>query len=148
MKTKAALDVYTKEPLTKDRIYGQYHTLLKFTPTYTEAAVNALSSASPLFGLLDPADVAAAIGKASNMSDEEREKRHELNFVHVTRHTAQQWAKTFELNDSVVEAQLRITQIRPVFPVESAVENFLNCSNRLLILGFNATLTEASDTPG
>ena len=40
-------------------------------------------------------DVAAAIGKALNMSDEEREKRHELNFVHVTRHTAQQWAETF-----------------------------------------------------
>ncbi|CAO2833279.1 unnamed protein product [Amaranthus hypochondriacus] len=94
--------------------------------------------------------VAAAIGKALNMSDEEREKRHELNFVHVTQHTAQQWAETFvsELNDTVVEAQLRITQIRPVFPVESAVEHFLNCSNRLLILGFNATLTEAVDIPG
>jgi len=40
-------------------------------------------------------EVAAAIGKALNMSDEEREKRHMLNFKHVTTHTAQQWAETF-----------------------------------------------------
>lgn len=39
-----------------------------------------------------------------------------------------------ELNDTVVEAQLRITQIRPVLPIEYAVNNFLKCSNRLLIL--------------
>lgn len=43
---------------------------------------------------------------------------------------------------------MRITQIRPVLPVDYAVEQFLSCSNRLLILGFNATLTESVDTPG
>ncbi|XP_057540314.1 alpha,alpha-trehalose-phosphate synthase [UDP-forming] 1-like [Amaranthus tricolor] len=113
-------------------------------------AAQSLGAGALLVNPWNITDVAAAIGKALNMSDEEREKRHELNFVHVTRHTAQQWAETFvsELNDTVVEAQLRITQIRPVFPVDSAVKNFLNCSNRLLILGFNATLTEAVDTPG
>jgi trehalose 6-phosphate synthase/phosphatase len=29
------------------------------------------------------------------MLPEEREKRHRHNFVHVTTHTAQEWAETF-----------------------------------------------------
>lgn len=40
-------------------------------------------------------EVAAAIGQALNMQPEEREKRHQHNFLHVSRHTAQEWAETF-----------------------------------------------------
>lgn len=40
-------------------------------------------------------EVAASIGQALNMSAEEREKRHRHNFLHVTTHTAQEWAETF-----------------------------------------------------
>lgn len=113
-------------------------------------AAQSLGAGALLVNPWNITEVAVAIGKALNMSDEEREKRHKLNFKHVTTHTAQQWAETFvsELNDTVVEAQLRITQSRPVLPVDYAVEQFLSCSNRLLILGFNATLTESVDTPG
>ncbi|KAH9619733.1 hypothetical protein KSS87_019614 [Heliosperma pusillum] len=113
-------------------------------------AAQSLGAGALLVNPWNVTEVAAAIGKALNMSDEEREKRHQLNFAHLTTHTSQEWAETFvsELNDTVVEAQLRITQNRPLLPVDYAANHFLSCSNRLLILGFNATLTEAVDTPG
>ncbi|KAH8494223.1 hypothetical protein H0E87_020842 [Populus deltoides] len=84
------------------------------------------------------------------MSPEEREKRHRHNFVHVTTHTAQEWAETFvsELDDTVIEAQLRTKQVPPALPEEDAISRYLQSTNRLLILGFNATLTEPADTPG
>ncbi|KAK6946615.1 Glycosyl transferase, family 20 [Dillenia turbinata] len=95
-------------------------------------------------------DVASAIAQALNMSPEEREKGHRLNFKHVTTHTAQEWAETFvsELNDTVVEAQLRTKQVPPMLRFQVAIERYLQSNNRLLILGFNATLTEPVDTPG
>jgi trehalose 6-phosphate synthase/phosphatase len=40
-------------------------------------------------------EVADSIRQALTMSPEEREKRHRHNFVHVTTHTAQEWAETF-----------------------------------------------------
>ncbi|GJZ15509.1 alpha,alpha-trehalose-phosphate synthase [UDP-forming] 1-like protein [Tanacetum coccineum] len=71
-------------------------------------------------------EVAASIGQALTMSAEEREKRHLHNFLHVTTHTAQNWAETFvsELNDTVVEAQQRTRQVPPPLPVEEAIERF------------------------
>lgn len=39
-----------------------------------------------------------------------------------------------ELNDTVVEAQLRIRQIPPLLPKEDAVERYMRANNRLLIL--------------
>ncbi|GAB4846615.1 threalose-6-phosphate phosphatase [Ancistrocladus abbreviatus] len=113
-------------------------------------AAQSLGAGALLVNPWNITEVTSAIGKALNMSDEVREKRHRLNFAHVTTHTAQEWAETFvsELNDTVVEAQLRIKQNRPGLPFEEATRQFLRCSNRLLILGFNATLTEPVDTPG
>ncbi|GAB2284304.1 threalose-6-phosphate phosphatase [Dionaea muscipula] len=113
-------------------------------------AAQSLGAGALLVNPWNITEVATAIGKALNMSDEVREKRHKLNFAHVTTHTAQEWAETFvsELNDTVVEAQLRIKQIRPGLPYKEATEQFVRCSNRLLILGFNAALTEPADTPG
>ncbi|KAL7596638.1 hypothetical protein Lser_V15G30034 [Lactuca serriola] len=94
-------------------------------------------------------EVAASIYYALNMSTEEREKRYLHNFLHVTNYTAQVWAETLlsALNDTVVEAQLKIRQLPPLLPVDEAIERYVKSSNRLLILGFNATLTDRVDTP-
>ncbi|XP_021726939.1 alpha,alpha-trehalose-phosphate synthase [UDP-forming] 1-like [Chenopodium quinoa] len=112
-------------------------------------AAQSLGAGALLVNPWNITEVADAIGKALNMSDEERTNRHQINFSYVTEHTAQEWAEFIvsELNVTV-EAQLRINQIRPVLPVHSAVNNFLNCSNRLLILGFNAALTEPINSSG
>ncbi|XP_057461661.1 alpha,alpha-trehalose-phosphate synthase [UDP-forming] 1 [Actinidia eriantha] len=113
-------------------------------------AAQSLGAGAILVNPWNITEVAASIDQALNMSAEEREKRHQHNFVHVTNHTAQEWAETFvsELNDTVVEAQLRIRQVPPQLPFSHAIEHYLQSNNRLLILGFNATLTEAVDTPG
>ncbi|KAL8129818.1 hypothetical protein V2J09_018973 [Rumex salicifolius] len=115
-----------------------------------KGAAQSLGAGALLVNPWNITEVAAAIGKALEMSDEEREKRHNINFMHVTTHTAQEWAETFvsELNDTVLEAQLRIRQIRPGLPFDEAKNHFLSCNNRLLILGFNAALTEPVDSPG
>ncbi|KAK9048301.1 hypothetical protein SSX86_032737 [Deinandra increscens subsp. villosa] len=112
-------------------------------------AAQSLGAGAILVNPWNITEVAASIGQALNMSAEEREKRHLHNFLHVTTHTAQEWAETFvsELNDTVVEAQQRIRQVPPHLPVEEAIERYSQSSNRLLILGFNATLTEPVDTP-
>ncbi|THF96025.1 hypothetical protein TEA_010792 [Camellia sinensis var. sinensis] len=113
-------------------------------------AAQSLGAGAILVNPWNITEVATSIGTALNMSAEEREKRHRLNFAHVTTHTAQEWAETFvsELNDTVVEAQQRTKQAPPPLPVNDTIEHYLQSNNRLLILGFNATLTEAVDTPG
>ncbi|XP_024960156.1 alpha,alpha-trehalose-phosphate synthase [UDP-forming] 1 isoform X2 [Cynara cardunculus var. scolymus] len=112
-------------------------------------AAQSLGAGAILVNPWNITEVAASIGQALNMTAEEREKRHRHNFLHVTTHTAQEWAETFvsELNDTVVEAQQRIRQVPPALPVEEAIECYLQSSNRLVILGFSATLTEPVDTP-
>ncbi|KVI00773.1 hypothetical protein Ccrd_020974 [Cynara cardunculus var. scolymus] len=104
-------------------------------------------------------EVASSIAYALNMPAEEREKRHHNNFMHVTTHTSQEWAETFvsELNDTIVEAQLRIRQIPPLLQAEKALERYLHSNNPVLNIiiqahynltsqGFNATLTEPVDS--
>ncbi|CAN1335405.1 Alpha,alpha-trehalose-phosphate synthase [UDP-forming] 1 [Linum perenne] len=113
-------------------------------------AAQSLGAGAILVNPWNITEVADSIRQALTMSPEEREKRHQHNFVHVTTHTAQEWAEMFvsELNDTVVEAQLRTRQVPPPLPEEAAINRYLNSHNRLLILGFNATLTEPVDTPG
>ncbi|XP_059662769.1 alpha,alpha-trehalose-phosphate synthase [UDP-forming] 1 isoform X2 [Cornus florida] len=113
-------------------------------------AAQSLGAGAILVNPWNITEVASSIAQALNMSAEEREKRHWHNYMHVTTHTAQEWAETFvsELNDTVVEAQLRIRQVPPSLPVNDAINHYLQSNNRLLILGFNATLTEPVDTPG
>lgn len=113
-------------------------------------AAQSLGAGAILVNPWNITEVANAIARALNMSPEEREKRHWHNFTHVTTHTAQEWAETFvsELNDTVVEAQLRIKQVPPSLREADSIERYLRSNNRLLILGFNATLTEPVDTPG
>ncbi|GLJ53773.1 hypothetical protein SUGI_1147650 [Cryptomeria japonica] len=113
-------------------------------------AAQSLGAGAILVNPWNITEVALAIGIALNMSAEEREERHCHNFDHVTTHTAQVWAETFvsELNDTIVEAQLRMRHIPPQLPVENAVEKYGLSNNRLLILGLNATLTIQGDGPG
>ncbi|XP_062011701.1 alpha,alpha-trehalose-phosphate synthase [UDP-forming] 1 isoform X2 [Rosa rugosa] len=112
-------------------------------------AAQSLGAGAILVNPWNITEVANSIGQALNMSSEEREKRHRHNFAHVTTHTAQEWAETFvsELNDTVVEAQIRTRQVPPPLPNRETIQRYLRANNRLLILGFNATLTEPVDTP-
>eukprot|EP01018_Ginkgo_biloba_P030853 Gb_11989 [translate_table: standard] len=113
-------------------------------------AAQSLGAGAILVNPWNITEVAVSIGEALNMSPEEREERHRHNFEHVTTHTAQVWADTFvsELNDTIVEAQLRTRHIPPQLPIEKAVEKYEQSNNRLLILGFNATMTAQVDSPG
>ncbi|KAG6424445.1 hypothetical protein SASPL_114863 [Salvia splendens] len=113
-------------------------------------AAQSLGAGAILVNPWNITEVAAAIDQALNMPAEEREKRHRHNFEHVTTHTAQQWAEFFvsELNDTVIEAQQRIRKVPPPLEFNDAIGRYLQSNKRLLILGFNATLTEIVDTPG
>lgn len=113
-------------------------------------AAQSLGAGALLVNPWNITEVATSIGDALNMTAEEREERHRHNFEHVTTHTAQVWADTFvsELKDTIVEAQLRTRHIPPQLPVDKAVEKYQQSNNRLLILGFNATMTEQVDVPG
>ncbi|KAL1829613.1 hypothetical protein ACET3Z_008025 [Daucus carota] len=113
-------------------------------------AAQSLGAGAILVNPWNITEVAASIGYALNMPADEREKRHHHNFMHVTTHTSQEWAETFvsELNDTVVEAQLRTKQIPPPIQSIKVLESFSQSNNRLLILGFNATLTETVDANG
>nr|XP_016490922.1 PREDICTED: alpha,alpha-trehalose-phosphate synthase [UDP-forming] 1-like [Nicotiana tabacum]XP_016490923.1 PREDICTED: alpha,alpha-trehalose-phosphate synthase [UDP-forming] 1-like [Nicotiana tabacum] len=113
-------------------------------------AAQSLGAGAILVNPWNITEVAASIGQALNMSAEEREKRHRHNFLHVTTHTAQEWAETFvsELNDTVIEAQQRIRKVPPRLNISDAIDRYLLSNNRLLILGFNSALTESVDTPG
>ncbi|XP_068310248.1 alpha,alpha-trehalose-phosphate synthase [UDP-forming] 1-like isoform X2 [Pyrus communis] len=112
-------------------------------------AAQSLGAGAILVNPWNITEVANSIAQALNMDSEEREKRHKHNFSHVTAHTAQEWAETFvsELNDTVVAAQLRTRQVPPPLANKDAIQSYLQANNRLIILGFNATLTESVDTP-
>ncbi|CAI0475468.1 unnamed protein product, partial [Linum tenue] len=113
-------------------------------------AAQSLGAGALLVNPWNISDVATSIRYALNMSEDEREKRFHHNFMHVTTHTSQEWAATFvsELNDTVVEAQLRTRQVLPVLPIDTAVSRYTCSHNRLLILGFNGSLTEPVDSSG
>lgn len=113
-------------------------------------AAQSLGAGAILVNPWNITEVATAIGQALEMSAEEREKRHRHNFTHVTTHTAQEWAETFvsELNDTVIEAQQRIRKVPPPLNINDAMRHYLQSNNRLLILGFNSTLTEPVETSG
>ncbi|MFS7957197.1 putative alpha,alpha-trehalose-phosphate synthase (UDP-forming) [Helianthus anomalus] len=101
-------------------------------------------------------DVASSILYALDMPSEEREKRHNHNFMHVITHTCQKWAETFLrfvffnlLNDdTVAEAQLRTKRIPPELQTELAVDHYRCYSKRMIILGFNETLTKPVNADG
>ncbi len=61
----------------------------------------------------------------------------------------QTWADTFisELNDTHVEAELRTRNIPPQLDFAAAVSCYRSSRSRLLVLGYNATLTTAVEAP-
>lgn len=113
-------------------------------------AAQSLGAGAILVNPWNISDVAVAIKDALDMPESDREECHRHNFEHVTTHTAQVWADTFvsELNDTIVEAELRTLRIPPHLPIEEAVTKYQQARNRLLILGFNATMTTQVDGPG
>ncbi|KAK6917274.1 Glycosyl transferase, family 20 [Dillenia turbinata] len=113
-------------------------------------AAQSLGAGAILVNPWNITEMAASIAYALNMPADEREKRHQHNFTHVTTHTAQEWAETFvsELNHTIAESQSTTKQVPPLFPVRTAIENYLKSNNRLIILGFNATLTDSGDYLG
>ncbi|KAF8715777.1 hypothetical protein HU200_026726 [Digitaria exilis] len=113
-------------------------------------AAQSLGAGAILVNPWNITEVADSIRHALTMSSDEREKRHRHNYAHVTTHTAQDWAETFvcELNDTVAEAQLRTRQVPPSLPSQTAIQQYLRSKNRLLILGFNSTLTEPVESSG
>ncbi|XP_050368921.1 alpha,alpha-trehalose-phosphate synthase [UDP-forming] 1-like [Argentina anserina] len=112
-------------------------------------AAQSIGAGAILVNPWNSSEVSNSIFQALNMSWEEREKRQKLNFAYVRTHTSQKWANAFvsELNDTVVEAQLKTRQVLPLVPNREPVQRYLQANNRLLILGFNATLTEPVDEP-
>uniref|UniRef100_A0A0E0HGZ6 alpha,alpha-trehalose-phosphate synthase (UDP-forming) n=1 Tax=Oryza nivara TaxID=4536 RepID=A0A0E0HGZ6_ORYNI len=113
-------------------------------------AAQSLGAGAILVNPWNITEVADSIKHALTMSSDEREKRHRHNYAHVTTHTAQDWAETFvcELNETVAEAQLRTRQVPPDLPSQAAIQQYLHSKNRLLILGFNSTLTEPVESSG
>ncbi|KAG8086116.1 hypothetical protein GUJ93_ZPchr0010g8680 [Zizania palustris] len=113
-------------------------------------AAQSLGAGAILVNPWNITEVADSIRHALTMSSDEREKRHRHNYPHVTTHTAQDWAETFvcELNETVAEAQLRTRHVPPGLPNRAAIQQYLHSKNRLLILGFNSTLTEPVESSG
>ncbi|XP_062102186.1 alpha,alpha-trehalose-phosphate synthase [UDP-forming] 1-like isoform X2 [Humulus lupulus] len=99
-------------------------------------AAQSLGAGAILVNPWNITEVAASIAYALNMPADEREKRHQHNFMHVTTHTSQEWAATFvsELNDTIVEAQLRTRKVPPLLPMKEVVDHYLESNNRLLLL--------------
>jgi trehalose 6-phosphate synthase/phosphatase len=55
--------------------------------------------------------------------------------------------KDSELNDTIVEAELRTLRVPPVLPTQQALTKFQDSKNRLLILGFSGTITAQVEPP-
>ncbi|KAK3119862.1 hypothetical protein QOZ80_9AG0676530 [Eleusine coracana subsp. coracana] len=113
-------------------------------------AAQSLGAGAILVNPWNITEVADSIRHALEMASDEREKRHRQNYAYVTTHTAQAWAETFicELNETVADAQMRTRQVPPSLPGQTAIQQYLHSKNRLLILGFNSTLTEAVESSG
>ncbi|KAJ0551385.1 putative alpha,alpha-trehalose-phosphate synthase (UDP-forming) [Helianthus annuus] len=101
-------------------------------------ATQSLGAGAILVNPWNITDVASSILYVLDMPSEEKEKRHNHNFMHVITHTCQKWPETFlsELDDTVAEAQLRTKQIPPQLQTELAVNRYRCSSNRMFILNF------------
>ncbi len=83
------------------------------------------------------------------MSEDERRERHRQNYMHVQTHTAQNWADNFisELNDTHIEADLRMRHTPPPLEVQEVLYGYMTSTRRLIVLGYNACLTTSVDAP-
>ena len=106
-------------------------------------AAQSLGAGSLLINPWNVTELSQAMGEALNMSEEERWDRHTTNFTHVTTYTAQAWADTFvsELNDTHIAASIRTMHNPPPLDIPKIVPQFNRSRQRILIIGYNATLT-------
>ncbi|GBG69704.1 hypothetical protein CBR_g4535 [Chara braunii] len=113
-------------------------------------AAQSLGAGAILVNPWNVSDVASAIEEALTMPEADRVEMHRHNFKHVTLHTAQAWAETFvsELQYTVHEVEMRRKRTPPQLPTQMVVERFADSNNRLLVLGFNATLTRPVEDSG
>ena len=88
-------------------------------------------------------DLALGIARALQMTEEERLERHQHNFHHICVHTSQAWAENYlsELADTQIEAALRTRNIPPSLQFQAIKEAYGASQKRLLVLGYNATLS-------
>ncbi|EFJ46005.1 hypothetical protein VOLCADRAFT_63119, partial [Volvox carteri f. nagariensis] len=112
-------------------------------------AAQSLGAGALLVNPWNISDVAQAIYDALSISEEERRERHRQNYMHVQTHTAQHWADTFitELNDTHIEADLRMRHTPPPLDVQEVVRAYQSSKRRLVVLGYNATLTTSVEAP-
>eukprot|EP00210_Caulerpa_lentillifera_P001463 g1404.t1 len=112
-------------------------------------AAQSLGAGSLLVNPWNTTDMAQAILDCLTMRLEERIERHQENYHHITKHTAQTWAETFitELNDCQIEARLRNRQTPPVLTLDILVPGIQESQLRLFVLGYNATLTTHLEAP-
>ncbi|KAF5827092.1 glycosyltransferase family 20-domain-containing protein [Dunaliella salina] len=112
-------------------------------------AAQSLGAGAILVNPWNITDMAQAIEDSLCMSEEERRERHRQNYMHVQTHTAQHWADTFisELNDTHIEADLRMKHAPPPLNMQEVVQAYKSSSKRLIVLGYNATLTTNTDAP-
>ncbi|GIL79684.1 hypothetical protein Vretifemale_8975 [Volvox reticuliferus] len=112
-------------------------------------AAQSLGAGALLVNPWNISDMSQAIYDALSMSEEERRERHRQNYMHVQTHTAQHWADTFitELNDTHIEADLRMRGTPPPLDVQEVVRAYQCSKRRLIVLGYNATLTTSVEAP-
>ncbi|RID57837.1 hypothetical protein BRARA_F01187 [Brassica rapa] len=107
-------------------------------------AAQSLGAGAILVNPWDVTEVSSAIKEALNMSAEERDERHRLNFQYVKTHSAKKWGDDFisELHDTLTESDMKIKKIPVGLPQQDVIQRYSKSNNRLLILGFFGTLTE------
>jgi trehalose 6-phosphate synthase/phosphatase len=113
-------------------------------------AAQSLGAGALLVNPWNVSDLAGAIKEALFMGDAERRELHRQNFMHVTVHTSHAWADTFisELNDTHVEAALRTMHTPPLVEPQRVVQAFCESRERLVVVGYNATLVSPPGASG
>lgn len=113
-------------------------------------AAQSLGAGAILVNPWNIGEMALAIEEALSMPEKEKQERHQQNFKHITAHTSSLWADNFisELNDTHVEAELRRLKIPPMLSISAVCHAFAKAEFRLLVFGFNATLTQRIEKSG
>jgi len=90
-------------------------------------------------------ETACAILEALEMSPGERADRHRYMFQYVTTYTCQSWARSFlsDLVDTRLLANMTEDRVPPRFPLAPAASQYASAARRLIVLGYQGTLTPA-----
>ncbi|KAJ1552316.1 threalose-6-phosphate phosphatase, partial [Nowakowskiella sp. JEL0078] len=92
--------------------------------------------------------VATAIHEALSMSKEDRVQKHQQQFDHVSRHTAEFWAESF-IKELYIAGELpSLLNTTPVLDEQVALKTYRNANKRLLMFDYDGTLTPIVKTPG